>query len=90
MATRIQNAQTVSVLVRDREGILFEGEAESVSSVNATGKFDVLALHANFISIINEYITLRMLDGTIKTIPLKVGILKVRENSVEVYLGILH
>ncbi|KKU51058.1 MAG: hypothetical protein A3H69_04840 [Candidatus Sungbacteria bacterium RIFCSPLOWO2_02_FULL_47_9] len=90
MVQTLYDQQTLSILVRDREGILFEGEAESVSSVNETGKFDVLALHANFISIINEYITLRTPDGITKTIPLRIGIIKVRENLVEVYLGILH
>jgi len=37
--------------------VFFEGEAESVSSENQLGKFDVLPQHANFISLIfNEVI----------------------------------
>ena len=34
---------------------LFEGQASSVSSVNSQGKFDILAEHANFITLIENH-----------------------------------
>lgn len=78
------------VIVRDREGVLFEGEAEAVSSVNAAGPFDILPLHANFISIISQTLTLHVRGGVTRELPIRTGVLIVRENKVEVYIGILH
>lgn len=82
--------QTLYVVIRDRSGVLFEGRADSVSSYNDTGDFDIMPFHANFISIIKNNIVLRLKGGLIKTIPLKIGILKVSHNKVDIYLGIVH
>lgn len=78
------------VLIRDREGILFEGEAESVSSFNDKGPFDVLSYHTNFISLIKKNVTVRRVGGAEESIPLEIGVMKVKENRVEVYVGIIH
>ena len=82
--------QILNVVVRDRSGILFEGEADSISSYNDTGDFDIMPFHANFISIIKNKIVLRSKGGMVQTIPLEIGILKVSQNKIEVYLGIVH
>ncbi|OGZ97484.1 MAG: hypothetical protein A3I44_06315 [Candidatus Sungbacteria bacterium RIFCSPLOWO2_02_FULL_51_17] len=79
----------LKVVVRDREGVLYEGVAQSVTSYNTTGEFDILPLHANFISIITGKIIIRSEGISARTIQLQTGILKVSENTVEVYLGIL-
>ena len=79
----------LSVVVRDRTGLLFEGAATAVSSYNANGLFDVLPLHSNFICIIRNMVvvhTAPSLDPV--KIPLEQGVLKVRENKVEVYAGV--
>lgn len=78
------------LVVRDRTGVLFEGEVDAVSSVNDKGPFDVLPLHTNFISIITGAVELRHKGQMIKRIPLEQGVLAVREGRAEVYLGILH
>lgn len=78
------------VTVRDRAGALFEGEAEAVSSHNDKGPFDILPLHTNFISIIHKGVTLHLKDKVVKDLSFETGVLKVAENKVEVYLGILH
>lgn len=80
---------SLSVTIRDRQGLVFEGEAEGVSSVNDKGPFDVLPLHVNFISLIKKEIILRLKGSVKKPLSLESGVLKVRENKVEVYLGIL-
>ena len=79
----------LSVLVRDRNGILFDGPASAVSSYNDRGPFDVLPLHENFISLLNKEIVVRAREGEEKTIAVPSGVLSVRENRVEVYIGIL-
>lgn len=76
----------LAVTVSSREGMLFEGAASSVSSVNDRGPFDILPQHQNFISIIRQGIIIRA--GDTREISLKTGVLKVRENRVEVYVGI--
>ena len=79
----------ISVLVRDRSGIIYEGRAESISSVNEYGEFDVLALHANFISLIRKELVLRDSKGIIKRLPITSGLARVADNRVEVYLGVV-
>lgn len=80
----------LSVLVRDRSGIVFEGQAEAVSSVNDKGPFDVLPLHANFISLIRQSLTISIQGEVRRELEIPGGVLTVKENKVEVYLGILH
>ena len=74
--------------VLSRGDILFEGEVESLSSVNDTGKFDVLRGHANFISLIRDYLVIREKGGRTKEIKIGSGILKVLDNEANIYLGI--
>lgn len=78
----------LSVMVRNRESILFQGEADSVTSNNPQGPFDVLPEHENFISIIKEKIMIQTTDHGKKEIPLDMGILHVNNNQITVYLGV--
>jgi len=70
--------------------LIFAGEAEAVSSVNDKGPFDVLPLHANFISLIREKVVLHLTGAVERPLSLESGVMRVKENKVEVYLGILH
>ncbi len=76
-------------VIRDRSGVLFEGEAEAVSSHNDKGPFDILPLHTNFICIIHRGATLHLKNKVVKDLSFGTGVLKVAENKVEIYLGIL-
>ncbi|OGM27970.1 hypothetical protein A2962_03555 [Candidatus Woesebacteria bacterium RIFCSPLOWO2_01_FULL_39_61] len=82
------NDKVFHLLVRAREGIIFEGDVDSVTSFNEDGKFDVLAQHANFISLIQKSLTIIEHDGKVTEIPVDNALLRTRENKVEVYLGI--
>jgi len=82
------NPNTLSVLVQNREGILYQGPAQSLTSYNPKGKFDLLPQHANFISLVEQGLSIKKEDGTTQEIPLKNGILRVVQNQVEIYLGI--
>ena len=86
----IAKDQIISTVVRDRTGVLFEGKIESLTSFNDKGEFDVLPMHTNFISIIHKEMKIRDKGEVVKSIELKTGILTVRDNSIEVFLGILH
>ncbi len=78
----------VNLLVKDREKVVFDGDVKSISSVNKKGPFDVLPIHGNFISIIKQKLTIHKLDGTDQEFYLDNGVMKVKENRVEVYLGV--
>jgi F0F1-type ATP synthase epsilon subunit len=45
---------TIQVTIQTPKKMLYKGPALAVSSVNSTGKFDILAEHANFITIIQK------------------------------------
>ncbi len=89
MDTNILKNKKLTAVIRDRNMLLFQGEIEAVSSFNDKGPFDILSQHANFISIIKKNIVLHLAQNQEKRIELESGILKVRDNNVEIYLGIL-
>ena len=49
MATKIP---PITVKISTPTDVLWEGEAVSVSSVNSQGPFDILAQHANFVTLV--------------------------------------
>ena len=61
---------------------------DSITSFNESGKFDVFASHANFISLIQNALVISTSDGERKEIEVGLALLRVRNNDVEVYLGI--
>ena len=76
------------LLVRSREGIVYRGDVDSITSYNDEGEFDVLAEHANFISLVQKRLVIRDLQGQIRNINVSSALMRVRENFVEVYLGV--
>ncbi|MBI4136563.1 hypothetical protein HY469_00715 [Candidatus Roizmanbacteria bacterium] len=44
----------LTVTISTPEKVVWHGKADSVSSVNTQGKFDILSQHANFITIIEN------------------------------------
>ena len=74
--------------VVSREGVIFEGHVESITSYNEKGKFDVLGQHANFISLISKGLMIRTKDKRVNEIKFDNALLRVRKNVVEVYIGV--
>lgn len=76
--------------VQSREGVLYEGDVIALTSFNEKGKFDILALHTNFISLIQKKLEIRDEENTdkAKEIRFNNALLRVKENNVEVYLGV--
>ena len=67
---------------------MFEGPVKTVSSINKKGKFDILAMHTNFISLINEKIEIVNLEGKKQEFKIDSGIVKVSKDNVEIYVGV--
>jgi F0F1-type ATP synthase epsilon subunit len=75
------------VMVFSRDKIVYQGKAKTLTGINASGTFDVLKEHANFISVIFKQILVRQTDGQTVQIPLEQGIMRVADDEVKVYLG---
>lgn len=84
----MNNQHKFKLLVRSREGKIYDGEVESITSYNEKGTFDVLESHANFISLIKNKLIIKELNGSIKEIPVDNGLMRVRDNNVEIYVGV--
>lgn len=82
------NQNIIKVKVRDTETILFEGEVERISSFNEVGRFDVFPMHANFITIIRQELSLYHNKEKIKEIKLEQAVMKVKKDEVHVFLGV--
>ena len=80
-------AQTIRVIIKNRESTLFDGKVNAVSSFNDVGLFDILPIHENFISLIKDKIILHN-NGAQKEHKIGQGVLKVRENKVNIYLDL--
>lgn len=78
----------LKVKVRDRNKILFDGESTGLTSRNARGTFDVLQNHANFISLIEGMLYIHRKEAPDVEIPVNNAIIKVKENTVEIYIGV--
>ncbi len=78
----------IAITVRNREGVVYEGQVLSVSGKNEVGKFDILPIHENFISLLSGDLNIKESDGRLTSIPVGEGVLKAMANRVEVFLGI--
>ncbi|OGC69820.1 hypothetical protein A2415_04315 [candidate division WWE3 bacterium RIFOXYC1_FULL_39_7] len=78
----------LTLTVKSREGILFTGIVKTVTSNNDRGRFDVLSYHANFISLIKDYVEYVGQDDKKVSIPIRDAVMRVDKNKVDVYMGI--
>jgi F0F1-type ATP synthase epsilon subunit len=77
----------VSIVNQDEQ--VWDGEAESVSSENSAGNFDILPQHANFVSIIkNKPITIQTVGSGSKTVLYKNAVIVVKDNVVKIFIDI--
>lgn len=79
----------VKVKVLARTGIIWEGDGTSCSMINTVGPFDILAQHTQFVSPIQEKITVRDGDKITWDYTLETSAFcRVKANIVEIWLGI--
>ena len=78
----------LNVVVRSRSKTYFEGLAKVVSSKNDTGVFDVLPHHANFITLVNKFVTVTLADGGEQKFEIDKGVMRVFEDKVDIYLTV--
>ncbi len=67
----------------------FDGPADSVSAINDTGPFDVLARHKNFMCLLKPgEITVRRASQKIFTMPVNQAVMHVKSDKVTVFLDV--
>jgi len=77
------------VTVHTREGIVFEGNARAVTGKNTVGLFDVLPMHANFVTTLFTSVTVHAQSEKSFTTDLDRGLLWARSgNLIDIYIGI--
>lgn len=77
----------IKVEILNTEETLFTGEVDRISSFNEIGAFDVYPMHANFISIIGEKVSLYNKHKIIKELTFEKAIMKVKQDLVSIFLG---
>ncbi len=81
-----KNVRGISVIVANTDKVLWSGIAVSVSSFNSDGPFDILAGHANFITLIDHKpITIISADKQPMIYNFKQAIIFVVNNIVKIY-----
>ena len=79
----------LDIKIRSRDKTVFEGQALHLTSNNSLGSFTVLPRHANFISIIRDFIIIKATDRTEQRIEIdETAILKVFQNHIDIFLGL--
>lgn len=81
------NPSNLIVVVRNREKVLYSGQAYAVTSVNDKGVFDILPQHANFITLIKEKVIVHPTLKENKEIQIENGIARVYKDKVYIYVN---
>ena len=68
--------------------VYFDGIAVSVTAVNDTGPFDILAQHHRFMTILNTCDVIVRTDQGEETIPIQKGVMHVKEDEVVIFLDV--
>lgn len=77
---------TLHVRIISPQQLILEADAESVSSKNSQGVFDVLPQHANFITLVeNHPITVRIQGQKPLVFKFPITIMHVQSNKVDIY-----
>jgi F0F1-type ATP synthase epsilon subunit len=80
-----KNTPVIKVKISTPTDVLWEGEAESVSSINSQGPFDILPKHANFVTLVQgEPISVRS-DQRERQYSFKNAVIHTDKDSVRIY-----
>jgi len=81
------NTPTITVIIRNREKILYNGTPFAVTSINEKGIFDILPLHENFISTIKDKVIIHQTPKENQEIQIQNGIVRVYKDKVYIYIN---
>ena len=78
----------LDVTIRTRQKTLYSGSAQNISSTNVKGDFSILPMHANFITLIKDYVVVNKGLKDEQTFMLQKGLICVVGNKIEIYSGL--
>lgn len=81
------NSSNLNVVVRNKDNVLYKGQAYAVTSINDRGTFDILPRHENFIALIKEKVTIHPDEKTKQEILIENGIIRVFKDNVNIYVN---
>lgn len=79
------NSSMLTVVVRNKENILFNGHAQAISSFNDKGPFDILSQHENFIALVKNKIVVHINSKEEKEFQIQNGIIRAYNDKIFVY-----
>ena len=88
MASSGRFKDEIQVSIFDLESIVYQGKIKALSSINEKGRFDILPMHSNFISIVKDYIILHERQGSQKEFKLRRGVLRLVNNQISIFIGL--
>ncbi len=81
--------ETLKVRISKATTVVWEGDATAVSSKNSDGPFDVLPMHANFVTLIrNEPIVVHTAQEGDMTYQFEQAVMYVKGNNIRIYTEI--
>lgn len=80
--------EKLNIIIRKREGVVFSGPVNAVTSTNEVGEFDILGNHTSFITGISNNLRLYITEDITKEFEFDKGLLHVDRNKVNIFLGI--
>ncbi len=86
--TTTKTDQTIRVKVASPYQVYFDEQAYSISGVNATGPFDVLAGHHNFITLLEPCELLIRSEAGERKIRINGGLMHIKANMANVFLDV--
>ena len=87
-AVKPNGKPTIQVKVYAPFKVYFEGEAYSLSAINATGPFDVLPMHHNFLCMLVPCtLTIQSPNGP-QTVKVNRALMNVKANRVVVFMDV--
>ena len=80
---------TVQCKVYSPFKVYFDGEAQSISAESATGPFDILPMHHNFITLLTPCeLVIRTASDEQESFAIGGGIMHVKANEITVFLDV--
>lgn len=77
----------LTVVIRNKDKVLYSGQAYAITAVNDKGTLDILAEHESFISLIKNKITIHTTPTAKQEIQIENGILRVYKDKVYIYVN---
>ena len=78
----------ITVRINSPEKVLWEGEADSITSENNEGTFDILPMHANFITFIEKKPIVVRMGRETKEYTFDNSVIYTHDNKVFIYTHI--